>query len=154
MKEMSKIVRTVTNFIMPFIITFGAYIVIHGHLTPGGGFQGGAVLATSIAVLLVSYGYSANSKLTENKVSAFELFGLLMFIGVALMGIANSSVFRNFLANKGGMIFGHSVAYGVNNGAFLTAGTVPLMNIAVGLEVVGAIGTILLLFTAGFQEDD
>lgn len=153
MKEMSKIVNTVTNFGIPFIITFGIYIIIHGHLTPGGGFQGGAVLATSIALLLVSRGYSENCKLNEKFVSSFELFGLLMFLGLALMGLSVSGVFDNFLAN-GGVLFGNSVIYGINTGNFFTGGTVPLMNMAVGMEVVGAIGTILLLFTAGFQEED
>ncbi|PKP54943.1 sodium:proton antiporter, partial [Candidatus Atribacteria bacterium HGW-Atribacteria-1] len=54
MKEMSRIVRTVTNFVYGFIIIFGFYIIVHGHLTPGGGFQGGAVVGSAFALLLVS----------------------------------------------------------------------------------------------------
>jgi len=56
MNEMSKIVRTVANFVYGFIIIFGFYIIVHGHLTPGGGFQGGAVAASAFALILVSYG--------------------------------------------------------------------------------------------------
>ena len=43
MSEMSKIVRTLSNITFPFIMIFGLYVIAHGHLTPGGGFQGGAV---------------------------------------------------------------------------------------------------------------
>ena len=46
MKPMSVIVRTVCNVFTWFLMVFGAYVIIHGHLTPGGGFQGGAVVAT------------------------------------------------------------------------------------------------------------
>ena len=53
--NMSKIVRSTANIIFPFILVFGFYIIIHGHLTPGGGFQGGAVAATGFVLMLVAF---------------------------------------------------------------------------------------------------
>jgi len=47
-KMMSKIVRTITNILYSSILIFGFYVIMHGHLTPGGGFQGGAVVASGI----------------------------------------------------------------------------------------------------------
>ena len=54
--EMSRIVRTMTNIIFGFIVVFGFYVIAHGHLSPGGGFQGGAIVASAFALLLVTYG--------------------------------------------------------------------------------------------------
>ena len=56
MSGMSKIVKTITNIAFPFIIIYGLYIIAHGHLTPGGGFQGGAVVASGLAMIVVAYG--------------------------------------------------------------------------------------------------
>ena len=47
MKGMSKIVQTITSITFPFVLIYGLYIIAHGHLTPGGGFQGGAVRAST-----------------------------------------------------------------------------------------------------------
>ena len=55
--KMTKIVRTTADLFFPFCLVFGLYVVVHGHLTPGGGFQGGAVMATGTALLLVARAY-------------------------------------------------------------------------------------------------
>jgi len=101
MKEMSRIVKTVTNFVYGFIIIFGFYIIAHGHLTPGGGFQGGAVVGSAFALLLISYG-SLNSKkfLKKDILSLFEGFGLILFIVLGFSGLG-ITFFYNFLANSG-----------------------------------------------------
>ena len=53
---MSKIIKTISSITFPFITIYGLYIIAHGHLTPGGGFQGGAVVASGCAMILVAYG--------------------------------------------------------------------------------------------------
>ena len=55
-EEMSRIVRTMTTLIFGFIMVYGFYVIAHGHLSPGGGFQGGAIVASAFALLLVTYG--------------------------------------------------------------------------------------------------
>ncbi len=147
----SKIVQTVANIVIPFIVVFGVYLVIHGHLTPGGGFQGGAVIASGFALLLISFGIPATKrKLVETKLSALEAFGLILFITFAFLGLGNS-FFYNFLANSG-LIFGDPVPHGINLGNLNTAGTLPLMSIAVGLEVLAGLSIILLVFSRGERE--
>ncbi len=140
---MSKIVRTQANFLYPFILIFGFYIVAHGHLTPGGGFQGGAVIATGVALVAVAYGYERIKKwVKKTHLTASEGIGLLCFIITAFIGIG-TSFFYNFLANSG-LIFGDPVPYGINPGYLNTAGTLPIMNLAVGIEVLGGLGVIIL----------
>ena len=140
---MSKIVRTQANFLYPFILIFGFYIVAHGHLTPGGGFQGGAVIATGIALVIGAYGYDRiKSWIKKSTLTATESIGLLCFIITAFIGLG-TSFFYNFLANSGSL-FGDKVPYGVNPGYLNTAGTLPIMNLAVGIEVLGGLGVILM----------
>ena len=55
MKEMSTIVKTISNISFPFIVIYGLYVIAHGHLTPGGGFQGGAVVASGLVLMLIAY---------------------------------------------------------------------------------------------------
>ena len=150
MKEMSRIVRTVTNFVYGFIIIFGFYIIAHGHLTPGGGFQGGAVVASAFALLLISYGRLITKKfLKKDIISITESCGLTMFIVVAFLGLG-ITFFYNFLANSGSW-FGNAAVIGVNPGDMNTGGVIPLMNIAVGLEVLSALGVIVLIMAGGAE---
>ncbi len=137
---MSKIVRAMTKPLYPFIIIFGAYLVVHGHLTPGGGFQGGAVVASAIAFLVVAYGGTHIYR--KGSLTGLESTGLIVFISLAFLGMG-VAFFYNFLAN-GGIIFGESIARGPNPGYFNTGGVIPIMNMAVGLEVIGGLGVIIL----------
>ncbi len=136
--RMSRIVRTVTDFLIVPIIVYGAYLIIHGHLSPGGGFQGGAVIASSTALLIIAHG-----SLREHKkdFSTIESLGLTMFILIALLGIG-STMFYNFLAGTGGL-FGAVIPEGVNPGYINTGGTVPLMNIFVGVKVAASLSLII-----------
>lgn len=145
MREMSKIVRTVTNIIYPFIIIFGLYIILHGHLTPGGGFQGGAVIASGFALIAIAYGITKTKDklLKTTHLSVTECSGLLAFISLAFLGIG-TVFFYNFLAGKGGLFGNIPYPIGINPGDLNTGGVIPLMNLAVGLEVLSGIGLIVL----------
>jgi len=150
MKQMSKIVRTITNLIYGFIIIFGFYVIVHGHLTPGGGFQGGAIVASAFALLLISYGALNTEKLLKKDLlSILESCGLTMFIVLAFLGLG-ITFFYNFLANSGGW-FGNAAVIGINPGDMNTGGVIPLMNIAVGLEVLSALGVIVLIMAIGAE---
>ncbi|HID71264.1 MAG TPA: sodium:proton antiporter [Thermoplasmata archaeon] len=150
MREMSKVVRTVSNILFPFILIFGFYIVLHGHLTPGGGFQGGAVIGSAVALIIAAHGSRKALKLfNKNLFSLGESGGLLLFIGLAFAGLS-TAFFYNFITGED-FIFGESVEYGINSGNLNTGGTVPLMNIFVGLEVVSAFGVILLALLSGLK---
>ena len=103
MSEMSKIVRTLSNITFPFIMIFGLYVIAHGHLTPGGGFQGGAVAASGCTMLLVAYGSTwVFDRIKVSRLSVFESIGALGFIGTAFFGlIFGGWFFNNFLVRNG-----------------------------------------------------
>jgi energy-converting hydrogenase B subunit I len=148
--RMSRIVRTAADVIYPFILIFGLYIVAHGHLTPGGGFQGGAVIATGGALVIVAYSYEEVREWLSGKVlMGQEVIGLVGFIGVALLALAFGQVFFFNYLNASGSLFGMPVPYGINAGELNTGGFVPLMNFSVGCEVWGGLTLVILYMLSG-----
>lgn len=147
---LSKIVRTVANQLILFILVFGLYVIAHGHLTPGGGFQGGAVVVSGVVMLLVAFSSEDLKKsVRERALSIMESSGALIF---AILGFAGLGTvfFYNFLV--GSPIFGRIPPTGPNPGDFWTAGFIPLMNFAVGLKVIAGLSAVVLaiaLFARG-----
>jgi multicomponent Na+:H+ antiporter subunit B len=117
------------------LVVLGVYIVTHGHLSPGGGFQGGVILAA--ALLLV---YVAGRALTLERVRPVALVEVTDALGAAAF----------VLVAIGGLIFG--VAAMANflplgtQGSLLSGGTIPLLSVLVGIEVTGAVALILTEF--------
>ncbi len=145
--DMSPIVKTITDLIFGFILVFGIYIIIHGHLTPGGGFQGGAVVASGFALLFVAFARDFTKEGPQKLYGMFESIGLLTFILLAFLGMYKT-FFYNFLANSGSL-FGMSIKHGINPGYLNTGGVVPLMNMAVGFEVACGLSLIVYILYRG-----
>ncbi len=135
MKGMTVIVKKVTELMCGVIFLYGIYIIIHGHLTPGGGFAGGVIIAGSFILLILSFGSDFLAlKKEETGSSLMESSAILTFLIIAVLGmiIGGAGVFfKNFL--PGGTI-----------GKLISAGVIPLYNIAIGMEVAAAILTIFL----------
>jgi|LSQX01.1.fsa_nt_gb multicomponent Na+:H+ antiporter subunit B len=147
---MSRIVRTMTTLIFGFILVYGFYVIAHGHISPGGGFQGGAIVASAFALLLVTYGTDQiQSYLSKDLLSILESTGLVLFITFAFLGLG-ATFFYNFISNSGGL-FGSPATIGVNPGDLNTGGTIALMNMAVGLEVLAALGVIVLTMSVAAE---
>ena len=148
--RMSKIVRFGADVLFGAIVIFGLYVIMHGHLTPGGGFQGGAVVATGAALVIVAYSYEeVIGMIRKTVLMAQESTGLVLFAGVALIAIGlGTTFFFNFLSNSGSL-FGMTVPFGPNPGELNTGGVLPLMNIAVGIEVWGGLAIVILYMLSG-----
>ena len=118
---MSKIVRNMASFLILPILIYSLYLIMHGHSTPEGGFQGGTVLASGVALLLVAFGsHNLHKNLKERHLSILESSGGLIFIGLAFGGIA-TVFFHNFLV--GSSVFGHIPPPGPNPGDIWTGGS-------------------------------
>ncbi|MFH1875371.1 MAG: MnhB domain-containing protein [Candidatus Omnitrophota bacterium] len=132
---MSLIVKTITRLTIGLILIFGIYIVLHGHLSPGGGFAGGVIIALSFVHLMLAFGKEAAlSKITKNTAASLESIGALMFLSIALLGFLGGSFFLNFIG-KGKPFH------------LLSAGTIPLSNIAISLKVGVGLFAIFLALT-------
>ena len=84
---MSLIVKTITRLTVGLIMLYGIYIVLHGHVSPGGGFAGGVIIALSFIHIMLAFGKDAAFKrLSKKTASFFESFGAIMFLSIALIG--------------------------------------------------------------------
>ncbi len=143
---LSPIVETVAYLLAVPIATFGFYVALHGHLTPGGGFAGGAIVATIAALFLAAFGRSIIKGLHAK---AFSSLRTLKNIGITAFGVLvlislSATFLHRFLANSG-WFFKISVPFGRNAGQLGSGGIIPLMNLAVGLEVVMGISLAVIL---------
>jgi multicomponent Na+:H+ antiporter subunit B len=118
-------------------VVLGLYIVAHGHLTPGGGFQGGAILATASLLVFLSGRLVAFRRV--NPVAMIDAAEGAGAFAIPLLGVAGLVAGSTFLANF--------LPLGTT-GQLLSGGTIPLLNLAVGLEVAAA----LLLIVSEFLE--
>ncbi len=122
-KGMSLIVKTITRLTVGLILLYGVYIVLHGHVSPGGGFAGGVIIALSFVHLMLAFGKEvAFRKLAEPVVSFFESLGATLFLSIALLGFWGGSFLLNFLPK------GESFK-------LFSAGIIPLCNVAICLKV-------------------
>ncbi|MBU4590640.1 MAG: hypothetical protein KKG01_06930, partial [Candidatus Omnitrophica bacterium] len=98
-KGMTLIVKTITRLTVGLILLFGIYIVSHGHISPGGGFAGGVIVALSFIHIMLAFGKEVAFKTVSQKVaSVFESLGALIFVTLAIAGIGSGYFFLNFLA--------------------------------------------------------
>ena len=109
---------------IPLVMAFGIYLAIHPHLTPGGGFQGAAMLATFVTLTILGLGYTTFERTTPRE--HFELGEGIGAGAFAVIGLATMVVAGAFLANV--------LPLG-NEGELFSAGTIPLINAFVALEV-------------------
>lgn len=157
MTEMSKIVRTITSITFPLAMIYGLYVIAHGHLTPGGGFQGGAIAASACAMVLVAFGSKWTiEKIKEKRLSVLESLGAIGFITLAFLGLVFGVAFFNNFLTGSNFIFGIVPVTGSGLADINTAGVLPLMNFAVGLKVIAGLFVIVLVMayaTTSFKED-
>ncbi len=113
--------------LIPLIVALGAYVVLHGQLTPGGGFQGGVILAAGPMAILLAGRYLGMKRVApEWALEALDSIGAMGYALVGLGGLIFAGVFlRNFLPLG-------------SQGKLLSAGMMPINSLAVGLEVAGA----------------
>ncbi len=92
---MDIIIRTVVKGLFPFIVLFGVYILFHGHLTPGGSFPGGIIIASGIALLMLSFGLSkAERTIKEKTAHMAEAFAALLLVSIVLFETFVRSVLK------------------------------------------------------------
>jgi multicomponent Na+:H+ antiporter subunit B len=123
----SEALRALALVLVPSLLAIGVYIVVHGQITPGGGFQGGVILATAPLAVFLSGRYVRMRILAPHTV--VEIGDAIGAMGYGLVGLGGlvfvGILFKNFLPLG---IPGH----------LLSAGQIDVASAAVGLEVSGA----------------
>ena len=133
MRGMTLIVKTITDFVAGFIVVFGAYIVLYGHLTPGGGFAGGVIMACAFILLMLAHGSDvAYSKLPERVAHIMDSAGALAFLLIGWFGLTAGFFFLN--------VFGKGEMF-----KLLSSGMILPLNIAIAFKVGSSL---FLVFSA------
>ena len=146
MRPMSIIVVSLTKIFSWFIILFGIVVIMNGHNTPGGGFQGGAVVATFVCFMLAAYGGKKFTSWVNAPIySGLETLGLLAFLLFAILGLPNSFTYNFMAVTPPNLVLG---------GWLPSCGTISLMNVAVGFEVVGALSLTVIEMYEGTHIDE
>lgn len=140
MKGMTVIVKTVSSWVKVLIFLFGIYIILFGHLSPGGGFAGGVVLASSYVLLMLAFGREFVEKnLPLPIASKLDCLGAFLFALIAILGlVAGGTFFVNFLYQR--YLPGEPFA-------LVSGGTIPLSNIAIGLKVGASLFLVILVLS-------
>ena len=143
MKGMTVIVKKTTRLLAGIIFMYGIYVIVHGHLTPGGGFAGGVIIAGAFILLTLAFGSDfLNLKKEETETAIRENIAVLIVLLLAVLGffIGTKAFFSNYLP-KGTV------------GELVSAGVIPLYNIFIGIEVASSIFIIFLALVIYKEED-
>jgi multicomponent Na+:H+ antiporter subunit B len=132
------ILRAGADLFFPLLLVVGIYIILHGHLTPGGGFQGGVILAAAFFIPILA---RPSSSLDHRVVSVIEGLAGASFILIGLLAMLGGEAFLTPLLDKGEL------------GTLLSAGTLPLLYIAVGLKVGSELAGLLAQLAATEASD-
>lgn len=116
------ILQTGAKLLFPIIVLFGIYVMIYGHLSPGGGFQGGVIVASGVLLLLIAY---RDFEVPHRVIAILETFAGVSYVLIGLIGLLVLDIFLgNFLENdmqKMGML--------------MSGGIIPIIYIIVGIKV-------------------
>lgn len=125
----SELVQTGSLLLVSLIMLFGIYIFVNGHLSPGGGFQGGAVVASGVLLLLLS---NPHQHISHTAISIIESLSGAAYVGLGTIGLLWAG---GFLANN---LFGLGTP-----GLLFSAGLIPIIYIFVGLKVGAELSGVL-----------
>lgn len=96
-KQESIVIKTLSRFLVPFIQMFGLYVIMHGHSSPGGGFQGGVILGASFILLGVAFGLEEVKKRFPIKVlMVFVSLGVLIYGGIGFLCLLLGENYLNY----------------------------------------------------------
>jgi len=124
-----ELLSTGSRYLAPLIMLLGVYVFVNGHLTPGGGFQGGAILASGVLLLLLA---EPLKHFSHALIASIESFAGVLYILIGLLG----------LVLAGGFLDNRFLPTG-ELGALFSAGAIPLIYSLIGLKVGAEFASIL-----------
>ena len=139
---MTLIVKTVTPITAGLILLYGIYMVFNGHISPGGGFAGGVIIALSFIYIMLAFGREiALKKMNLFRTRLLGSAGALIFLSVALLGFIDGHFFSNFF-------FKNKIPFNL-----LNEGNIPLCEMAISLIVGAGLFTIFVALVVAHETD-
>ena len=120
--------------LLPFVLVYMLYIIMHGHLSPLGGFHCVLLFVAAVLLIYFAHGYKTTTQaISFNLLHGGEGFASTVYVLLALLGVAAGAQFCQNVIAQGRI------------GDLYSAGTIFWMNVTVGLKVLTGIGSITLL---------
>jgi len=128
--------------ILPLACVYILYIILHGHLSPGGGFQGGVLIVALVALICLGHGYQKTIEtFSYHLLHTTEGYASIFYVALGLLGVAMGAHFAENVLYTHGAI-----------GSLYSAGTILWMNVTVGVKVITGVGAISLLMLSVLQD--
>ncbi|WP_223428524.1 MnhB domain-containing protein [Tateyamaria pelophila] len=124
-----EIVHSGKQVMFPMILTFGAYVIVNGHLSAGGGFQGGAIVAAGVMLLLIA---TPETRLNTTLLSIVESTAGILFVLLGILGIVLAGGFLDPRFLPAGEL-----------GGFISAGAIPLISALLGIKVGAELSVVI-----------
>ncbi|MBB4301310.1 multicomponent Na+:H+ antiporter subunit B [Rhodobium orientis] len=125
-----ELLHTGSRLLVPLIVLFGVYVFVNGHLTPGGGFQGGAIVASSMLLLLLT---DPLRRFGHRMIARVESLSGLFYVAIGVLG----------LVLAGGFLDNRILPLG-DFGSLFSAGAIPIIYSLVGLKVGAEFSSMLV----------
>lgn len=110
----SRVIMTTVKVVSPFVLTYGLFVTLHGADTPGGGFQGGAIIGTVILMIAFAFGIEPTRDwIANSRVVALAAGGVLVFVGVGLATMALGGAFLEYAVFEEILHIHHGGKYGM-----------------------------------------
>ncbi len=132
------ILQASATVLVPVIILFGIYVILNGHLSPGGGFSGGAIIGAGLILYLSAFGFEKTEKLFTEKTYKYVSFGALTTYCLA----------KSYSFFTGANHLESHIPLGTP-GAILSSGLILVLNICVGMVVACTMYTFYVMFRKG-----
>ena len=88
------VLRCGADSLLPLMLVYMLYIIFHGHLSPGGGFQGGVLMVAVVTILYLGHGYETTTRtLSANLLHGTEGFASVMYVALAMLGVSIGAQF-------------------------------------------------------------
>lgn len=124
-----EVVNSGKQIMFPMILTFGAYVIVNGHLSAGGGFQGGAIVAAGVMLLLIA---DPDTRLNTTLLSIVESTAGVLFVILGILGIVLAGGFLDPRFLPAGEL-----------GGFISAGAIPLISALLGIKVGAELSVVI-----------
>ncbi len=140
----SSLAKRSYDVIGPAAFSTAMYIILYGHISPGGGFQGGVILATLIILVFVIRGYNGERGILNSRFKmAVESSAALLFVVIGFIGIVAGEFFLSNLS--AGFPQG-------TPGTMVSGGAMPILNVAISLKVGAGLALIFYSMVKGERE--
>jgi multicomponent Na+:H+ antiporter subunit B len=121
------VIKTIVKALIPFIQLFALYVIAHGEISPGGGFQGGVILGASIILYVIAFGsFEGRKRISQKSNDIFNSLGVIIYAAIGVICLLAGGAFLQYsklplgsykLANQLGM-------YGIEIGVGITVAAV------------------------------